>query len=290
MIVTIQALRRNMVRVVQGNLLGSVLSNLLLVLGMAFFAGGLRYNEQKFNAGGAQSNLTCLMVSSIAMALPTIYNHMAYTSPADVLLISRISSVLLAFTYALFIFFQLFSHRDMFDSEGDEDEETDLSPFTSVCILFGSTIIISYCSEFLVDSIQDVTEEYGIPEAFIGVVLLPIVGNAAEHASAVTVAVKNKMDLCLGVAVGSSTQIALFAVPFAVISGWVLGVPMTLDFRFFDAAVMLLTVLLVTEILQNGLSNWLEGVMLMATYSLICIVIWFLPAEDDERLRVLYDL
>lgn len=148
-----------------------------------------------------------------------------------------------------------------------------------------TTVVVAYCSEFLVDSIEGVVEEYGMPKAFIGVILLPIVGNAAEHATAVVVAVKGKMDLALGVAVGSSTQIALFMVPFAVIIGWMLEIEMTLDFRVFDASVMLVTVLIAANVLQGGQSNWIQGVMLMATYTLIAIVIWYIPDEFDKTIH-----
>merc|ERR550514_306129 len=157
-----------------------------------------------------------------------------------------------------------------------------MSPVSAALLLFLTTIVVAYCSEFLVDSIEGVTEEYGLPKAFIGVILLPIVGNAAEHATAVTVALKNKMDLSLGVAVGSSTQIALFVVPFSVLVGWGMDVPMTLDFHVFDAGVLLLSVMIVAGILQDGSSNWLEGAMLMATYTL-CAIIFYMTPDGPAR-------
>jgi len=281
MIVTIQALQAGLISVVQGSLLGSILSNLLLVLGMAFFAGGLRIKEQHFNATGASTNTTCLTLSSIALALPTIYSHHPGTTFEDCLTLSRICSCVIAFIYVLFLVFQLHTHSYLFVSEGEEeDEESVLSLVNSLALLFLTTCVVAYSSGFLVDSIEGVTEEYGMPKAFIGVILLPIVGNAAEHATAVTVAVKDKMNLSIGVAVGSSTQIALFVVPFAVIVGWFIDVPMSLDFRMFDATVLMVSVLLTTNVLHDGSSNWLEGVMLMATYVLIAIIIWFIPDEE----------
>jgi len=281
MIVTVQALRAGLIRVVQGSLLGSILSNLLLVLGMAFFAGGVLHKEQTFNATGASTNTTCLVLSSIALALPTIYHHHPNTGFAEVLIISRICACVVSFIYVLFLVFQLKTHIHLFQGDEEEEEEAELSAFLSLVILGVTTVVVSICSDYLVDSIEGVTEEYGMPQAFIGVILLPIVGNAAEHATAVTMAMKGKMDLSLGVAVGSSTQIALFMVPFSVIIGWGFDVPMTLDFRSFDSCVMLLSVFLVSGILQDGNSNWFEGVMLMATYVLIAIIIWFIPAEDS---------
>jgi len=278
MIVTIQAINKGLISVVQGSLLGSILSNLLLVLGMAFFAGGLTRKEQKFSAAGAGATMMCLVLGSIALALPTIYNCVPGTSEHDVLEISRVSSVIIAIVYILFLIFQLGTHAHLFSAgDEEEDEEAPLSIVSSLALLFGCTLCVSYCSEFLVDSIEDVSEEYGLPKAFIGVILLPIVGNAAEHVTAVTVAMRGKMDLTIGVAVGSSTQIVLFVIPFAVIVGWVCDQPMTLDFRVFDASVLILSCFIAVIVLQDGSSNWLEGCMLMATYLLVAVISWYVP-------------
>jgi len=181
----------------------------------------------------------------------------------------------------MFLVFQLVTHADLFGEDGDEEEEVTMSACTSVALLLSATCCVAVCSEYLVDSIEGVSEDYGLPKAFIGVILLPIVGNAAEHATAVTVAAKGKMDLALGVAIGSSTQIALFVVPFAVLVGWFFDVPMSLDFRIFDASVLMLSVFLASGILQDAQSNWLEGAMLVATYILIAIICWFIPDEGE---------
>lgn len=203
------------------------------------------------------------------------------------LLVSRISACVVTLVYLLFLVFQLRTHLHLFSSEEEEEEEPELSASTSTILLILITVVVAQISEYLVDSIEGVTVEYGLPRAFIGVILLPIVGNAAEHATAVTVAMKDKMDLSLGVAVGSSTQIALFVVPFSVLVGWGMNVPMTLDFHAFDAGVLLLSVMIVSGILQDGSSNWLEGAMLMATYSLCAIIFYMTPdgaASSGERL------
>jgi Ca2+:H+ antiporter len=281
MIVTINAIREGLVGVVQGSLLGSILSNLLLVLGMAFFAAGVTERESKFNNTAASANMSCLSLGALALALPTIYTHLPATEVEDVLMISRISSIVIAFVYIMFLVFQLYTHSYLFggDQVGDEEEAT-LSASTSVICLLGATIAVAICSEYLVDSIEGVTEDYGLPSAFIGVILLPIVGNAAEHATAVTTAAKGKMDLSLGVAIGSSTQIALFVLPFSVLVGWFFDVPMSLDFRSFDATVLILSVFMATGMLHDGQSNWLEGAMLVATYVIIAIICWFIPDES----------
>merc|ERR1719464_1761438 len=168
------------------------------------------------------------------------------------------------------------------DEEGgeeDEEPEPELSVWSSVVLLFFVTLVVAACSECLVDSIEDVSENFGLPKAFIGVILLPIVGNAAEHATAVTCAMKGMMDLALGVAVGSSTQIALFVVPCAVLWGWAFDEDMTLSFRSFDTACQMLSVFLVSQVLQHGNTNWLHGLMLMVTYFLIAVITWFIPEE-----------
>jgi len=281
MIVTINAIKEGLVSVVQGSLLGSILSNMLLVLGMAFFAAGMRLKESPFNSTGASANMSCLTLGSIALALPTIYNTLEGTHQEDTLMISRISSCVIAVVYVMFLIFQLYTHADNFGGDEEEEEEILLSAPASLGLLFGATCVVAMCSEYLVGSIEGVSEEYGLPKAFIGVILLPIVGNAAEHATAVTTAAKGKMDLCLGVAVGSSTQIALLVLPFSVMVGWYYDTPMTLDFRSFDATVMLLSVFLTGGMLHDGSANWLEGAMLVATYILIAVITWFIPEAPE---------
>lgn len=187
----------------------------------------------------------------------------------------------------MFLFFQLKTHAYLFEDDGDyadeegegDEPEPELSFGSALSLLFGSTLIVAACSDCLVDSIEDVSTTYGLPKAFIGVILLPIVGNAAEHATAVTCAMKGMMDLAIGVAVGSSTQVALFVVPCAVIWGWIFDEDMTLSFRMFDTACQLLSVFLVGQVLQHGNTNWLHGAMLITTYLLIAIITWFIPEE-----------
>lgn len=278
MIITVQSLRVGLLAVVQGALLGSILSNLLLVLGMAFFAGGLFHHVQKFNAQGAACSTSLLMLACLAFIIPTIASSDS-TSSTSVLMISRYSALLIAMTYFLYLFFQLYTHLSLFKDEAKEDEESDewpsISAPTALIMLLAVTLVISFQSECLVDSIDGVSRSSGMPQAFIGVILLPIVGNAAEHATAVTVAIKNKPDLTMGVAVGSSTQIAMFMVPFAVLVGWAMGIPMSLAFSKVAVAVLVFSILIVIGIVQDGESNWLEGVMLMAAYGIVAIAFWY---------------
>eukprot|EP00930_Biecheleria_cincta_P009413 TRINITY_DN11115_c1_g1_i1.p1 TRINITY_DN11115_c1_g1~~TRINITY_DN11115_c1_g1_i1.p1 ORF type:complete len:398 (+),score=72.99 TRINITY_DN11115_c1_g1_i1:80-1273(+) len=283
MIMCIQAVKAGLIQVVQGNLLGSVLSNMLLVLGMAIFAAGTKFQNQKFNAEGAAANMTCQIVASISVCFPTLYAGVSGTHTEGILIISRISALALSLVYFMFLYFQLITHASLFvdeapEGEGEpEEEEAFLSPVGSCSLLMACTLIVAACSEGLVDSIEGVSDDFGLPKAFIGVILLPIVGNAAEHATAVTSAYKGKLDLAIGVAVGSSTQIALFVVPVAVLAGWAYDTPMSLNFRMFDTACQMLSVFLVSQVLQHGYTNWLHGAMLMTTYCLIAIMSWFIP-------------
>merc|ERR1712217_371702 len=234
--------------------------------------------------GGAAANMTCQVVASISICLLTMFRGVTGATDEQVLLLSRICSVFLALVYFFFLFFQLNTHAYLFEDaegEGEEEEEPEpiLSAAGSTILLALTTLVVAACSESLVDSIEDVSENYGLPKAFIGVILLPIVGNAAEHATAVTSAMRGMMDLALGVAVGSSTQIALFVVPCAVLWGWIFDEPMSLNFRQFDTACQMLSVFLVGQVLQHGNTNWLHGAMLMTTYLLVAIITWFIPED-----------
>lgn len=282
MIVTINAIKAGLVSVVQDSLIGSILSNLLLVLGMAFIASGLVSKESSFNVTGAAANITCLVLASLALTLPTCFSFVPGTTEGDEVSLSRICAVVLAFVYIMFLVFQLRTHAELFIGEEEEEEEADMAAGVAVLMLFFCTCCVAYCSEFLVDSIEGVSEEYGLPKAFIGTILLPIVGNAAEHTTAVSAAYKGKMDLSLGVAVGSSTQIALFVVPFSVIVGWCYDVPMTLDFKIFETTVFLLSTFIASSVLGDGHANWFEGIMLCASYVIVAVITWFIPAVKEE--------
>lgn len=275
MILSIFALRKGLIDVVQGSLLGSILSNLLLVLGMCFFFGGIKFHNQKYNADGARVQSNLLLLSVLALVIPSLVG-IVQSKETLVLSMSRGAACILALLYCMYLVFQLKTHSDYFvgDSAEADPEEEHMSPVLACVVLLLSTCIVAACSEGLVDSVEGITEAFGISEQFIGVILLPIVGNAAEHLTAVDVALKNKMDLSLGVALGSSSQIAMLVVPFTVIAGWVIGVPMDLNFRPLGTGILLLTVLIVGSLTSDGESNWLEGAMLMAAYVMIAITFW----------------
>lgn len=181
------------------------------------------------------------------------------------MILSHGTAIILLILYCLYLFFQLRTHANLFDAESqaaeDEEEEPSMGPWAAAAVLVLVTVAVSVCADYLVDSIDSIVESAHISKTFVGLILLPIVGNAAEHVTAVVVAVKDKMDLAMGVAIGSSMQIALFVTPFLVILGWIMDKPMTLHFETFETVVFFLSVLVVTYVVQDGKSNYLEGCM-----------------------------
>ena len=185
----------------------------------------------------------------------------------NIIILSHGTAIILLILYVMYLFFQLRTHAILFDAEqpegedGEEEEEPQLSPWAAGGVLLVVTIAVAVCAEYLVGSIDSLVETAHISKTFIGLILLPIVGNAAEHVTAIVVALKDKMDLAMGVAIGSSMQIALLVTPALVLLGWAIDVPMTLHFELFETVVFFLSVLVVTYVVQDGKSNYLEGAM-----------------------------
>mmetsp|Transcript_26346 Transcript_26346/g.63519 ORF Transcript_26346/g.63519 Transcript_26346/m.63519 type:complete len:425 (+) Transcript_26346:472-1746(+) len=283
LIISVLALRRGMLRIVQVSLLGSILSNCLLVLGSAFMLGGLRHSTQKFNTQMATTNSGLLMVSTMAMMLPAVLDAGEESVPdGAVLAFSRFTSILLLFIYFLLMVFQIKTHRHLLEEEdGGEEEEQILTFKESIIWLAIDTLLISGFSEVLVGSIEGSAESWKVPKVFIGVIVIPIVGNAAEHASAVLVAMKGKMELALGIAFGSAVQIALFGVPVAVIVAWMMDKPLSLDFHVFESASVLTSVLAVGFLVGDGESNYLKGAMLVVAYIIVAAA-FFVHKDKDK--------
>ncbi|MCJ1317577.1 hypothetical protein MMC15_002902 [Xylographa vitiligo] len=295
LIVSIVALRDGQIRIVQSSMLGSILSNMLLVLGCCFLAGGSRYREQHFNSLVASTMSSLMAVASASLIIPaTLYNVMAANKSTtdkedNILILSHGTAIIMLILYVLYLFFQLKTHSYIFDeedqdSDGEEPEEAQiLSPWAAGIALVVVTVMVAVCAEYLVDSIDAIVQTAHISKTFIGLILLPIVGNAAEHVTAVVVSLKNKMDLAIGVAIGSSLQIALGVTPFLVILGWIIGQPMTLHFETFETVVFFLSVLVVNYLIQDGKSNYLEGAMLVGTYIIIALAFYVYPDEAGKR-------
>lgn len=292
MLLCVAGIRNNEISVVQCTLLGSILSNLLLVMGCSFLFGGMYFPVQKYNQAGAATQCSLMALSVFAIGLPTIYvNVLKQESEWEHMVeVSRWASVCLLGVYFAYLVFQLKTHASLFQDdsgEHEEEEEPDLSPWAASALLCVCTVVTSMATDGLIEAIKGTVNEWNISKEFIGIILLPIIGNAAEHYTAIKVAMQNKMDLSLGVAAGSSCQMALLVTPFTVMVGWCYGTEMTLNFHAFQLAVLLFSVFLVTTILNNGQSNWLEGYILLVTYFVISLIYFFEgPGESSSLASV----
>lgn len=281
LIVGVVALYRDEIRIVQTSMLGSILSNLLLVLGMSFVAGGYNRLQQSFNQTAAQTMSSLMVLACISLLLPAAYH--ASVPPDfqhDVITVSRLTSVVLLTIYSLYLFFQLKTHKVFFEEENEqEDEESEFRMNRTTCLIVLGivTLVVAVCAEYLVGSIDDLVKRTAISKNFIGLILLPIVGNAAEHVTAIFMAMKNKINVTMNVAIGSSMQIALFMTPFLVIWGWFIDRPMSLYFSVFETVILFVSVYVANSLIMDGESNWLEGVLLVGTYGIIAITFWFYP-------------
>lgn len=281
------ALKSGLVQVVKATLSGSIIGNLLLVMGFAMFFGGLRYKEQNFQPKVARLNASSMNLAVIALLLPTAVQYTSTgLSNSTIQNLSIAVAIVLISVYLLTLLFAMKTHSYLYDvgmaENENEEEETPHKPnlVLWVGVLLIVTLGVAVESELLVESLEEATEVLGLPALFTGVIFLPIIGNAAEHATAVTVAMKDKMDLSVSVAVGSSLQIALFVAPVLVLAGWVIGQPMDLNFNPFELVAVAVSVLIANSISSDGNSNWLEGVLLLATYVVIGIAFYFHPAIE----------
>ncbi|CAJ0648250.1 15812_t:CDS:2 [Entrophospora sp. SA101] len=278
LIISLVALMKGEIRVVQSSMLGSIISNLLLVLGMCFVAGGFYHDEQEFNQTAAQTSSSLMALACAGLIIPAAFNFAigsvtdnATTNVAflqeETINLSRGASIVLLIIYVLYLYFQLKTHSRFYLETEDEIEEPEFSLCYSLFLLAFITLLISFSADLLVGSIEGIVEVSGLSKTFVGLILLPIVGNAAEHVTAVTVAMKNKMSLAIGVAV--------------VIVGWIVDENMTLFFHTFETVVLFISVLMTNYLIQDGKSNWLEGAMLLATYTIIALAFFFYPDNPD---------
>ncbi|WNZ22602.1 calcium/proton exchanger [Leptolyngbya sp. NK1-12] len=286
LIIALVALKAGAVNVVKASLAGSIIGNLLLVLGFSMFLGGLRYKEQEFQPTVARINASTMNLAVIAILMPTAVN---YTSTGvDEPIMQRLSLVVAAVligVYLLTLFFSMKTHSYLYDvgveaEQGGGFTEAGEKPnlWLWVGVLLMVTLLVAIESELLVGALEEATQQLGLTKLFTGVILLPIIGNAAEHATAVVVAMKDKMDLSVSVALGSSLQIALFVAPVLVIAGWFFDQPMDLNFNPFEFVAVSVAVLIANSVSSDGRSNWLEGTLLLATYVVIGAAFFFHPA------------
>jgi Ca2+:H+ antiporter len=283
LIIALVALNAGLIDVVKASITGSIISNLLLVMGLSMLLGGLRYKEQTFQSVVARVNASSMNLAVIAILLPTAMNYTSIgINEKTVQNLSLAVAVVLILVYALTLIFSMKTHAYLYEVGVVEIEDEEVSAEKPNVWLWSSvllvcTLLVALESEMLVDALKVATSQLGLTALFTGVIVVPIVGNAAEHATAVTVAMKNKMDLSVSVAVGSSMQIALFVAPVLVIAGWVLGKPMDLDFNPFELVAVAVSVLIANSISSDGKSNWLEGTLLLATYIVLGFAFYFHP-------------
>ena len=295
LIIALMALRTGHIEVVKASITGSIIGNLLLVLGAAIFAGGLRYKQQRFNKTAARSSCTALILAAAALVIPTIFHHAAAQTPGGwtPLAEQRLSlaiAVVLILTYVAILIFSLVTHKQLFVGAeadiADDDPRTPDDPQAekpwpvakAVGVLLIATLAVAWVSEFLVGAVEAAQHSLGVTETFVGVIIVAIVGNAAEHSTAITMAMKNKMDLSLGIAVGSSLQIALFVAPVLVFASYLFPHQLNLEFTLPEIAAVVIAAFVTDQIAGDGESNWLEGIQLLALYVIIGVLFYFLPA------------
>ena len=282
LIIAVAALRSGLYDVVKASIAGSIVGNILLVLGAAMMAGGLVHREQSYNPQGARVQATMLTLAAITLILPAAYRAALgeQAGPGLVPLSVSISIVLLV-VYALFLAFSLGTHSALFKGT-KVDEQGHPEPWSvrrAALVLALSTVGIAWMSEVLVGSIQPAAKALGLGSAFVGVFVVAILGNAAEHATAISVAMKNRMDLALSIAIGSSVQVALFVAPVLVLLSLVLGPrPMDLAFPAGLVLIVLLSVLITGQVAGDGRSDWLKGIQLLAVYAVLGLTFFFFPA------------
>jgi Ca2+:H+ antiporter len=282
LIISLVALKAGLIDIVKASITGTIISNLLLAMGLSMFLGGLRYKEQEFKPIVARVNGSAMTLAVIAILLPTLA---AYTSPQpiDTTKIEQLSltvAVVLIVVYILTLIFSLKTHSYLYEvglAEHAEETAAHGQPnlWLWLGVLFASTIAVAYESEVFVGVVEEATKGLGLTPLFTGVILLPLVGGAAEYVTAVGVAMKNNMDLSVSVAMGSSLLVALLMAPMLVLVGYFIGQPMNLSFNLFEVVAVAVAVIVANLISLDGRSNWLEGILLLATYVILGAAFYF---------------
>ncbi len=280
LIITLFAIRAGLLELVKASIIGSILGNLLLVMGLSILLGGLKNGLQKFDRGhvGVDATMTILVV--IAISVPSIFNAAIEPDTLRVEELSLTTAVAMLVIYALGVLYALRSRGEETQA-GPTVKPTHTGPQWSTRVALGvlaaSTAAIALMSEFLVGAVEPVTASLGFSEFFVGIILIPIIGNVAEHLVAVQVAIKDQMDLSLSIALGSSLQIALFVAPVLVFLSLLLGHPLTLEFNSFELIALTAAAIIAAFVSLDGESNWLEGAMLLVVYSILGLAFFFLP-------------
>ena len=295
LVIALAALRRGLDDIVKASLTGSILGNSLLVLGVALFAGGLRRERQTFDRAAASMGSTLLALAAIGLVVPALFNVVASSAVARATLtaaqealrerdLSLEIAVVLFIAYLLSLVFSLGTHRHLYagvretETHGSDGVPARGSVWRPVLMLLGATLLVAWMSELLVGAVDEASRTLGLTPVFVGVIVVATIGNAAEHSTAVRMALRNQMDLALNIAIGSSIQIALFVAPLLVFVSYSMGrAPMDLHFTPFEVVSVAIAVAAVNLVAQDGESNWLEGTLLVAVYVILGLAFYFLP-------------
>jgi len=281
LIIALFALANGLSDVVKASLSGSIIGNLLLVLGLSMIAGGLRHKTQSFSREASGTHTTMLLVAVIGLIMPALYVFSAQANGGmNVLILDEMSLGIAAILLAVYVFGLLFSlrtHRDIFNPVSEKEEKPRWSLRVAVLVLVAATIVVAGESELLVGSLEAARTSLGLTNLFLGVVVVAIIGNAAEHGTAVLMAARNKMELSIAVAMTSTTQIALFVAPILVFASLLTASMMTLDFEVFELVSIALATAVLASVVSDGRSNWYEGVLLVMVYALVGVAFYFHP-------------
>ncbi|HEY4272227.1 MAG TPA: calcium/proton exchanger [Candidatus Udaeobacter sp.] len=278
------ALSKGLTNVVKASITGSIIGNVLLVLGLSILFGGTKYKEQRFNATAARTFVISLSLAAIGLIIPTVFHVAAAARPGgwSRLVEQKLSlaiAVVLFLTYFCVLGFSLRTHKYFFQGAKEDVEERgrQWSRGKAITILLIATALVALLSEFLVGTIENVRDSVGLTEVFVGVIVVAIVGNAAEHSTAILMAMKNKMDLTIGIAIGSSLQIALFVAPLLIFLSYLFGRPMDLEFTMPEVVAVVASVYILFQISGDGETNWIEGIQLLSVYVILGILFFYLP-------------
>jgi Ca2+:H+ antiporter len=281
LIIVILAIKEGLFEVVKASITGSILGNSLLVLGAASLTGGLKYTHQQFNRNLARFNSSLLFIAMAALVVPAIFHHgnPVPMTESGLRTLSLWTAIILLGVYVASLVFSFKTHAHLFVAEGGLHEKAKWSLAKAMGVLLAATLGVVFMSEVLVKSLEPVLHTLGWSELFVGIVVVALVGNAAEHSTAVTMAMQNRMEVAVEIAIGSTTQIALLVAPVAVLVSHLFGPGMSLEFLPSELVAILVSVLTVNQITRDGETNWLEGLMLLAAYTIIAVAFYFVPAH-----------
>jgi Ca2+:H+ antiporter len=262
--------------VVKASITGSIIGNVLLVLGLAFLVGGWTRKEQTFSRAAAGLHSASLVIAVAGLLMPALFSFSPESSEFRTEAVSVGVAIVLLIVYLLSLLFMFKTHSSFFGVDHTATEKPKWSRNRALGTLFGATAFVALMSEFLVGALEPTVEELGLSKLFVGLIVVPIVGNAAEHSSAVLLAARNKMDVAIEIAIGSSTQIALFVAPVLVFLSLAAGHPLDLIFTGFEIAAVAISSAILGFIALDGRSNWLEGAQMIAAYVIMAISFFFL--------------